>query len=126
MAYKVSFRSNFQRDFKKLPLPLQNYILSIADDILTGKIEGERLKGNYRDFYKYPFGHKPEYRLVYKIYQCLIKKNGILECQFDDVEHTPEELQFCNGLIEFVLIKSREEMNNLYDQPKKYVRNLSR
>ncbi|GHT29830.1 hypothetical protein FACS189415_5970 [Bacteroidia bacterium] len=126
MAYKVSFRSSFQRDFKKLPKPLQGYILNLADGIQVGKIEGEKLKGNFRDFYKFPFGHKPEYRLVYKIYQCLVKKKGVLECQFDDVEHTSEELQSCNGLIEFVLVKSREEMNNLYDQPGKYVKNLSR
>jgi mRNA-degrading endonuclease RelE of RelBE toxin-antitoxin system len=126
MAYKVSYRSSFQRDFKKLPLPFRNFILDIADHIQCGKIEGEKLKGNFRDFYKFPFGHKPEYRLIYKLYDCRIKEKSNVKCQFDDIEHTIEELQSCNGLIEFVLIKSREEMNNLYDQSKKYVKNLSR
>ncbi|GHT37434.1 hypothetical protein AGMMS49574_30110 [Bacteroidia bacterium] len=65
MAYKVSFRSSFQRDFKKLPKPLQGYMLNLADGIQVGKIEGEKLKGNFCDFYKFLFGHKPEYRLVY-------------------------------------------------------------
>jgi hypothetical protein len=45
---------------------------------------------------------------------------------FDDIEHTMAELLVCNGLIEFVLVKTREEMSNLYAQPKKYVRNYSR
>jgi hypothetical protein len=45
---------------------------------------------------------------------------------FADIKHTPEELLECSGLIEFVLIKTREEMNNLYAQPKKYVKNYSR
>ena len=46
--------------------------------------------------------------------------------KFDDIEHTIEEIIKCNGMIEFVLIKSREEMNNLYAQSKKYVRTYSR
>jgi hypothetical protein len=41
-------------------------------------------------------------------------------------KHTPEELLTCNGLIEFVLIKTREEMNNLYAQPKRQMKNYSR
>ncbi|MDR1810861.1 MAG: hypothetical protein LBR34_10780 [Prevotella sp.] len=126
MAFKVSYRSSFQKDFKKMPLALRDYVLNIADDIQSGKITGEKLKGNYKDFYKFPFGHKPEYRLVYKIYNCLVRKGRSFSCQFDDIEHTEAELQTCNGLIEFVLIKSREEMNNLYDCSKKYVKNLSR
>ena len=41
MAYKVSFRSSFQRDFKKLSLPLQNFILDTADRIQSGELECE-------------------------------------------------------------------------------------
>jgi mRNA-degrading endonuclease RelE of RelBE toxin-antitoxin system len=126
MAYKVSFRISFQRDFKKLPSLVQDFILNVADRIQSGEIEGEKLKGNFRDFYKFPFGHKPEYRLIYKIYHCRIKQGNDFKCKFDDIEHSLEELQACDGLIEFVLIKSREEMNNLYYQPKKQIRRLSR
>jgi mRNA-degrading endonuclease RelE of RelBE toxin-antitoxin system len=126
MAYKIAYRSSFERDFKKLNSNIQNYVLDIADKIQAGTVQGEQLKGNFQGFYKFPFGHKPEYRLVYKIYDCRISKNGNLECMFDDIEHSIEELIECNGLFEFILIKTREKMNNLYAQPKKLVKNYSR
>ena len=126
MAYKIAYRSSFERDFKKLNSNIQNYVLDIADKIQAGTVQGEQLKGNFQGFYKFPFGHKPEYRLVYKIYDCRISKNGNLECMFDDIEHSIEELIECNGLVEFILIKTREKMNNLYAQPKKLVKNYSR
>jgi len=126
MAYKVSYRSSFERDFKKLKSITQNFVLDIADQIQNGTLQGEQLKGNFLGFYKFPFGHKPEFRLVYKIYNCKINNKGNLKCLFDDIEHTKEELTACNGLIEFVLIKTREEMNSLYAQPKKQIKNYLR
>jgi mRNA-degrading endonuclease RelE of RelBE toxin-antitoxin system len=126
MAYKVAYRSSFERDFKKMDSAIQNYVLDIADQIQDGTLQGEKLKGNFQGFYKIPFGHKPEYRLVYIIYDCKINKGGNIGCMFDDVEHTIEELLECNGLIEFILIKTREEMNNLYALPKKYIKHYSR
>jgi hypothetical protein len=33
---------------------------------------------------------KPEYRSVYKIYDCKINENGNTRCMFDDVERTEE------------------------------------
>jgi hypothetical protein len=56
----------------------------------------------------------------------LIKTTEGNECKFDNISHTKEEFKDCNGLIEFVLIKNREEMNNLYAQSKKQVKNLLR
>ncbi len=126
MAYKVAYRSSFERDFKKMKPLVQNLILDIADRIQNEMVQGEKLKGNFRDFYKFPFGHKPEYRMVYKIYQCRMEENGNPKCMFDDIEHTKEELSNCDGLIEFVLIKTREEMNNLYARPQKQIKKLSR
>ena len=126
MAYKIAYRSNFERDFKKLDYRVQNYVLDVADKIQNGTLQGERLKGSFQGFYKFPFGHKPEYRLVYKIYDCRISKDGNPKCMFDDVEHTAEKLLTCSGLIEFVLIKTREEMNNLYSQSKKHIKIYSR
>jgi len=126
MAYKIAYRSCFERDFKKLKSGIQDYVLDIADRIQTGTLQGEVLKGNFQGFYKFPFGHKPEYRLVYKIYECRINKENNPKCMFDDIEHTTEELLECDGLIEFVLIKTRKKMNNLYALPKKHVKNYSR
>jgi len=126
MAYKIAYRSSFEIDFKKLDSLVQNYIFDIADLIQKEKLKGEKLKGNFKSFYKFPFGHNPEYRMIYKIYKCRTTKKGTLKCLFDDIEHTIEELIHCNGLIEFVLIKSREEMNILYGKSKKFIKKLSR
>ena len=126
MAYKVAYRRSFERDYKKLKSAVQSFVLDIADRIQNGTLQGENLKGNFRGFYKFPFGHRPEYRIVYKIYDCRIEKDGNPKCLFDDIEHTAVEILNCGGLIEFVLIKTREEMNNLYRQSKKHVKNLSR
>jgi len=126
MAYKIAFRNSFERDFKKLKPLIQNFVFDVADKIQERTLHGEQLKGNFQGFYKFPFGHKPEYRLVYKIYDCRIVSDGKPACMFDDIEHTMGELLECSGLIEFVLIKTREEMNNLYSKPKKYIRNYSR
>ena len=126
MAYKIAYRGSFERDFKKLNSSIQNYVLDIADKIQDGTLQGEKLKGNFQGFFKIPFGHKPEYRLVYKIYDCKTNKNGTISCMFDDIEHTAEEFLEYNGLIEFVLIKTREDMNNLYALPKKHIKHYSR
>lgn len=126
MAYKISYRSSFGHDFKKLKPQVQNFVLNIADKIQNGTLQGEKLKGNFQGFYKFPFGHKPEYRLVYKVYDCKLNTDENPKCMFDDIEHTIEELLECNGLIEYVLIKTREEMNNLYAQSKKQVKYYSR
>ena len=126
MAYKIAYRNSFERDFKKLKPPIQDYIRDVADKIQDGTIQGEQLKGNFQGFYKFPFGHKPEYRLVYKIYHCRVNNDGKITCMFDDIEHTTDELNTCDGLIEFILVKTREEMNNLYARPKRYIKNYSR
>ena len=126
MAYKIAYRGCFERDFKKIKPNVQNFVLDVADKIQSGILQGEKLKGNFSGFFKFPFGHKPEYRLVYKIYECLINKEDNPNCMFDDIEHTIEELLECNGLIEFILIKTREEMNNIYKLPKKNIKSYSR
>jgi len=126
MAYKVSYRSAFRKDLKKLPLQVQEYVFGLADKIQNFEIQGEPLKGNYKNFYKVPFGRKPEYRLVYIIYRCRVIKGNIITCKFDDIIHTPEELQTCNGLIEFILVKSREEMNHAYNLSQSQIKRLIR
>jgi len=42
MAYKIAFRSSFERRFKKLKPPVKNFILDVAD-----KIQDEKLKWRY-------------------------------------------------------------------------------
>ena len=125
MAWKVAYRNSFLKTFKKLPKNIQNEILDIADKIQSGD-DCEKLQYSWKDFYSCHFGRKPEYRLLYIKYKCLLNTGDKFECQFDDIEHTTSELKNCNGLIEFVLVNTRENFNRLYKQSKKQIKNLRR
>lgn len=120
MAWKVSKRSSFDKTFKKYKKPLKDEILEIADRIERGE-DGEDLHYNWAKFYSWHFGVKPQYRLVYTRYQCLIKSGKKPHCKFDDIEHTDKELLTCDGLIEFILVDTRENFNRLYKMSKKDV-----
>jgi mRNA-degrading endonuclease RelE of RelBE toxin-antitoxin system len=116
MAWKVSYKSSFLRNYKKLPKNIQEEILNIADQIQAGE-NGAPLYYNWGEFYSWHFERKPEYRLVYIRYQCLLK--DINQCKFEDIEHINDELKDCDGLIEYVLIDTRENFNKLYKMSKK-------
>lgn len=125
MAWKVSYRSSFLKNYKKLPPQIQNQILDIADKIQAGE-DGDLLNYNWADFYAWHFNRRPEYRLVYSRYKCLIKNGKTIKCKFDDIEHTEKELKSCDGLIEYVLIDTRENFNKLYKMSKKDVNKYRR
>ena len=125
MAYKVSYRTSFLKTFKKLNKKIQLEILDIADEIQAGK-DYEKLQYNWGDFYSCHFGRKPEYRLIYTKYKCLTTKNNMIKCKFEDIEHTTKELFSCNGLIEFVLVNTRENFNKLYKLSQKDIKNYRR
>jgi len=125
MAWKVSYRNSFLKNYKKLSKAVQNEILDIADLILAGE-DGDSLQYNWADFYAWHFHRKPEYRLVYTRYKCLITNGKTVKCKFDDIEHTEKELKTCDGLIEFVLIDTRENFNRLYKLSKSDVNKFRR
>ena len=125
MGWKVSIKGSFEKTFKKYKAPLKEEIREIADKIEKGQ-DGNPLGYNWGEFYSWHFGSKPEYRLVYIRYKCLIKSGNALKCKFDDIEHTEKELSTCNGLIEYVLIDTRENFNKLYKIRKKDVDNYRR
>ena len=117
MAWKISYRNSFLRKFKKLDKNLQNKILDIADEIQAGN-DCKKLKHTLSEFYSCHFNRKPEYRLLYVKYKCRTEKDQKKFCKFNDIKHTKEELQNCNGLIEFVLVDTREAFNKLYKMKK--------
>jgi hypothetical protein len=125
MSWKVSYRNSFLRNFKKLPKKIKEEIFDISDKIQSGT-DCDDLHYNWADFYSCHFNRKPEYRLVYTRYKCLIKNGETLKCEFDDIEHSENELKNCDGLIEFVLIDTRENFNKLYNKSKKDINNFRR
>ena len=125
MAWKIAYRNSFLKKFKKFDKNLQNKIFDIADKIQTGN-DCEKLKHTLNEFYSCHFNRKPEYRLLYVKYKCRIEKGKKIYCKFDDIKHTKKELQNCNGLIEFVLVDTRETFNKHYKMKKNQKRNLLR
>jgi mRNA-degrading endonuclease RelE of RelBE toxin-antitoxin system len=122
MSYKVSKLTTFHRDFKGLTPQMKEEVLEISDEIIENPTSGEPLRHSMKGFSKYSFNRKPEYRLIYAIYNCLLadKNHKLNKCHHDDVTHYEKELASCEGLIEFIWVKTREECNNLYSQDKKY------
>ncbi len=125
MAWKISYRNSFLKNYKKLPPQIQNQILDIADTIQNGK-DGDLLSYQWADFYAWHFNRRPEYRLIYTRYKCLFDNDINIKCKFDDIEHSQSELETCNGLIELVLIDTRENFNKLYKLNKKEITNYKR
>ena len=74
MRYRVEFDTAAERDLKELPREVRREIYDIhlpkiqADPNATG----EQLHGDLAGFRSYHFGHRPEYRMLYKITDDLV------------------------------------------------------
>lgn len=122
MPYKITKLSSFHRDYKGLTPQIKDEVLKLSDEIIKKPTSGEPLKHSLRGFTKYSFNRKPEYRLIYAVYKCSAadKNSKLNQCRHVDIVHQCGELSNCEGLIEFIWVKTREECNNLYSQDKKY------
>ncbi|TAH17731.1 MAG: hypothetical protein EAZ08_12930 [Cytophagales bacterium] len=120
MKYNIKFKTAFKKLAKKLPKNIQEDTLNIADQLQQKQVKGDILTGNWKGFLSYHFHRKPEYRIVYITYDC--NENGV--CRFEE-EHQGQVNQ-CLGLMEFILIATREEMNSLYKTDKKIITNYKR
>jgi hypothetical protein len=96
------------------------------NEIHQNPASGELLKHNLQGLTSYHFNRKPEMRIIYTVYSCNENKEGVISCRFDDIPHTPQELETCNGLIEFLFVKTQEELNNGYKVIKDIATRLKR
>jgi mRNA-degrading endonuclease RelE of RelBE toxin-antitoxin system len=121
MSYKVSVESSFRQDlksFKKNP-QAEKEIKEGVLQILDNPMAGEYLRGNLSGIRKISIGRRPEYRIMYRLYQCCNPdKDNCEVCIVKTDDEIPAEE--CMGLIQFVFVKTREECNNLYGLSKKY------
>jgi hypothetical protein len=78
-----------------------------------GEAYGHTLQGHF----KYKFGHNPEYRLIYRIYNCCENPLENEICIQMDTHISPPD---CQGLIDFIYIRTREECNLLYKRDRNY------
>ena len=122
MSYSVSYTSAFDKDikgYKKSP-QIKSAILEAVKEIIANPAIGESLTGSWTGYTKYSFYSKPQFRIIYHIYDCC-RTIEIIKC--DKHADTDEK---CIGLIDFVFAKTREECNNLYSKDKKYAEGFDR
>ena len=128
MPYKIHYLNAFKNDIKifknnqKLTAELQNIIL----EIVATPHNGELLRGSWLGFLKVGFGNKPQYRVVYAIYDCCNKDDKDNETLDKACEYTDGNATDCIGLIDFVRVETRESFSNLYSKNKKYTDNYRR
>lgn len=119
MPYKVSFHSRFERDVKafKKDKPVKKLIFEKVQAIVENPDIGTAYERDLLGFYKLSFGEQPEYRLIYRRYNCCQKMDGENECPVPDPDTANDK---CEGVVSFVFIRTREECNNLYRREKAY------
>lgn len=114
MGYRVTHQTAFERRFKKCPPDLQTEVLDVvAPQIVNDPLVGDPLKGNWKHYQSWHFHRKPEYRIVYRVYECKVDGDPP-SCDLQDHTDCLPDLNQCSGLIDFVLIGTREEFNRLY------------
>ena len=122
MAYKISYHTPFKKNISNVQAQNQNIILNACNSIQANPNIGENMKGTFKKLgFKY---HKirdttPEYRIIYRVYNChLVDKKNVSSCQLKEI-HTTDELQTCNGLVDFIVTGTREFFNNFYGKSEK-------
>ena len=103
------------KDFKKNK-PLQIKILEHIDTIVANPANLGFLVGNLAGLRKYCFGSHPEYRIIFRLYDCCNagqEAEKICPHPVADVADTD-----CSGLIQLLHVKTREDCNRLYKKGK--------
>lgn len=124
MTYRVALRTSFIKDFKKFKGEVKKSVVDALEQIQKNPSCGSQLKNNMEGFQRFRFNSKPQYRIVYTVYNCPSDGNH-KDCFYEE-ECKDEDLTNCEGLIDFVLVKTREEMNNLYSRKKPWFDNLKK
>ncbi len=121
LAYSVTHQSAFKRKLKKLPAEVLAEVLdNVAPQIVANPAAGSELIGNWKPFRAFHFHRKPEYRLIYRLYDCRSLDNPPT-CDLLDHTACDPMLEDCSGLIDFVLIGTREEFNRYYKLSRKEI-----
>jgi mRNA-degrading endonuclease RelE of RelBE toxin-antitoxin system len=131
MTYKIKAHTNFKKALKKiLDKALKAEISDILENIQDNPTSFEELKHNWAGYQSAHFHRAPEYRILFKVYQCKAQQEATGEayCQIDQHEdeegeetENPPILRDCMGLIYFIMLGTREEFNHLYKTDKKVI-----
>lgn len=118
------FDRELKKISKKMPKPTFKDLGSHLKSLHENPHSGEQLSGNLRDFWKYKFGKRPEYRIIYALYERESVLNNLVE--FEDISEEIIDAEEFEGIIELCFIKTREECSRLYTQKKKYFDSFTR
>ncbi len=85
-----------------------------VEELVKSPKKGDPKTGPLKGYWTWSFGKSPEYRIFYQIHDCELHVN----CKFADIIHDCDENE-CEGLIEIILIRTREAMKNIYNMKDK-------
>jgi len=101
---------------KKAPPKMKSEVEKSILLIIENPFIGESLSGNLRGLKKFRIYGKPEYRIIYAVYEC---EEAPEACRFSLCES--EEKETCLGIIDFLDAGSREAINHFYKKPRKEI-----
>jgi hypothetical protein len=121
MPYKVTHFNHFVNDlavYAKSGNPKKKLVAKmeaiIKDPFIGDTFTGDEFKG----LHKYRLHGRPEYRVIYRVYNCCRDRNEIM-CPHSfpdpDMDVMDDE---CEGVIQFVFLKTREETDSYYKKGK--------
>lgn len=118
MPYTLAYAAAFARTIKKTPdKALKAAIQEAVNAIIADPEAGEIIAKHKTHFRSYHFHRKPEFRLVYKVYdECRQQTAQGWVCRLEMDHPEPFSIATCNGLLDFLYCASREEFNHLYKE----------
>jgi mRNA-degrading endonuclease RelE of RelBE toxin-antitoxin system len=124
--YNLIYRKEVIKSLKKIKRSnsktFVKEFLDIFTQIAKEPAKGEVYVGNLSGFFKFKYGKSPQYRIIYKVYSIdEIKSNPE---EFEDIDI--KSLENCEGIIDLIFLRTREECTSLYAQPKSYFKTKER
>ena len=121
LPHKINISGTFKRKLGKINIDHKDTVIATTKDILKNPSIGDTMKGTFQKLgFKY-FKIKdtnPEYRIIYKDYSC----NTGEACSLGIIHDNNAPLKDCLGVVDFVIVGSREDFNNYYGMSKKEIK----
>lgn len=125
MPYKVSYHSSLAKDLKafKKSRPIKELIQLKMEEVIKNPDIGAVYEHNIAGIYKLRFEYdKTSYRLLYKKYACC-KTTDLTVCPFEENEGMKDDE--CQGGVDFLFVRTRDNCDNLYKKDAAYFDNKS-
>ncbi|MBS1494744.1 MAG: hypothetical protein JST55_14610 [Bacteroidetes bacterium] len=128
MAFKFNLQDRFYKDFIAKSKDIQAEALKHGIQISKNPTTyGTKYTSKLNDFWKFDFTFKSiSYRVVYTVSYCRqTTQKGQIYC-LHSIPHQNKQLQNCNGLVDYVMFKTRQAMDNIYKLKKNNLNSYKR